>query len=235
MEQDKRGNGIDAQMVRYASGSDQIDAYMAAPAGSEKAPAVLLVHDDEGLNDFARSAAKRLAAAGFIALAPDLFSQKGGTEKIARSDRARVANLLPLGASIQNLQKGSEFLRSNARVYSNAVSSVGFGWGGSRNFRFAANATDLHAAVIFSGSTPPDGPTDIESPILAHYGQFDFRVAGNALWTAKTFKEANKEFTYYIYPKADHFFYDEASPDYDADTANLAWNRTLQFLRRSSR
>jgi carboxymethylenebutenolidase len=85
--------------------------------------------------------------------------------------------------------------------------------------------------VTFCGSTPADGLKDVEAPVLAHYAQYDFRVTGNALWTAHTMKDLGKRFTYYVYPRVNHGFFNSKSPQYDTAAEKLSWDRTLQFLR----
>jgi carboxymethylenebutenolidase len=85
--------------------------------------------------------------------------------------------------------------------------------------------------VVFYGSTPDDGLQNIHAAVLAHYAQQDFRITGNAVLTEKTMKELGKKFTYYVYPGAEHAFFNDTGPRYDAEAAKLAWSRTLEFLR----
>lgn len=226
---------LDAQTVRYSSGDDQIEAFLAMPKSAAKSPAVLLIHDDHGLDEATKKSARRLASEGYVALAPDLFSTRAGTDKISPPERERAASLLSVQASMDHLQKATDFLRTKDRVDVKHLAVLGFGWGGARAFRFATTGADLQAVVVFSGATPAEGFAEIQSPVQAHYGEFDFRIAGNALWSADQMKKAGKTFSYFVYPKVDHGFYEETNPDYDAAAAKLAWSRTMQFLHAPSK
>ncbi len=225
---------FDIRTVQYPSGDAQIEAYLAAPKGEGRHPSILVIHDQAGLSEHIRDVARRFAREGFVALVPDLLSRAGGIGKVAPDEVTQSLSRLPVDQTILDLQKAYAYLQDNPAVAPKGTSSVGFGWGGWRNFLLAAAVDELRGVVMFSASTPLDGLRDIESPILAHYAQFDFRVTGNALWTAKTMKELGKKFTYHVYPHAKSDFFNDASPGYDAEAAKLAWTRTLEFLRAPS-
>ncbi len=223
---------LNAQTVHYPSGEFQIESYFVKPKSAGKYPAILVVHDDTGLDEFVREATRRFASAGFAALAPDLLSRVGGMAKMKSAEETQNAiTHLSVEQSVQDMVKGVSFLKTDVEIIHDKISSVGFGWGGGRNFLLAGGADDLKGAVVFGGATPSDGLDDIEAPILAHYAQFDFRVTGNAMWTANTFKALGKRFTYDVYPNVSRHFFNETSPEYDAEAAKLAWTRTLEFLR----
>ncbi len=224
--------GVDAENIEYPSGDLKIQGYLAKSKTEGKHPAVILIHDDGGLNDHIRDVTRRLAAAGFVALAPDLLSRAGGIAKMKTPEEtAEAINRISVDATVQDLQSGLSWLRSNLNPSSSKISAVGFGWGGWRSFLLAENEPDLSRAVVFCGSTPADGLNDIEAAVLAHYAQFDFRITGNAVWTEEKMKAMGKQFSYYVYPQVRHGFYDDSSPEYDAPAAKLAWTRTLDFLR----
>lgn len=223
---------VQAENTQFASGDFKIDAYFARPKADGKYPGVLIVHDDQGLNDQIRGVARRFAAAGFAALAPDLLSRSGGIS--SRKNPGEVADAirqLSIDATLQDLKSGFSYLDRNAATNSGKTSTLGFGWGGWRSVSLATNVDGLYRTVYFYGTIPSDGLSDLESPVLAHYAEFDFRNTGNALWTQKQLKELGKPFTYYVYPKANYGFFDETSPDYNAEQAKLAWSRTLEFLK----
>ncbi len=221
-----------AENIQYASGDFKIDAYLARPKADGKYPGVLVIHDDKGLNDQIRGVARRFAAAGFTALAPDLLSRSTGLSAKKTSDEvADAIRHLSVDATLQDLKSGFSFLERNAATNSGKTSTAGFGWGGWRSLSLAANVDGLYRAVYFYGATPSEGLSDLESPVLAHYAEFDFRNTGNALWTQKQLKDLGKQFTYYVYPKVDYGFIDETSANYDAAQAKLAWSRTLDFLK----
>jgi carboxymethylenebutenolidase len=222
---------LNIQTIHYDSGDSQIEAYLATPKDDAKHPAVIVIHDDGGLNENIRGMARRFAAEGFVALAPDLLSRTSSIAKTNPDEISKALSQLSVEGSVQDLQKGYSFLRSNPNVDPKSISSVGFGWGGYRNLLLAGSVDDLRGAVMFCGSTPSDGLRDIEASILAHYAQFDFRVTGNALWTAKTMKDLGKQFTYYVYPNVGRDFFNDARSEYDAEEAKLAWKRTMEFLK----
>jgi carboxymethylenebutenolidase len=217
--------------IHYASGDAQIEAYLAVPGSGGKHPGVLVIHDDTGLRKHTRALARRLATQGFVAIAPDLLSRSGGIEKVVPQEIATTIKGLSVEGTVQDLQKGYTFLRNSPDVDPQSISSIGFGWGGWRNFLLAGAVDDLRRLVVFSAGTPSDGLGDVQAPVLAHYAQFDFRVTGNALWTAKTMQDLGKRFAYYIYPHVYRDFFNETSAEYNAEAAAMAWTRTLEFLR----
>ena len=220
---------IDTDTIHYDSGGLLMDAFVAKPKAGGQHPAVLVIHGEQGLDDSMRAIARQFAAAGFVALAPDLTSRLGGTRTPGQMAQA-VRQLSP-NLTLQDLRAALAFLRKDAGVDSARISSVGFGWGGWRSFTLAASEPELYRAVVYSGASPTQGFDAIHAPVLANYAQYDFRITGNALWTEKAMDGAGKKFTYYVYPKVRHAFYSEG-PQYDAEAAKLAWTRTLDFLRR---
>jgi carboxymethylenebutenolidase len=226
--QEASAANVATETVHYDSGGFNIDAFAAKPAGGGKHPAVLLIHDSQGLNDSIQDIAKQLAAAGFFALAPDFTSRLGGTRMPAQMADA-VARLSP-NTSVQDARAAFAYLQKDADVDAAKISTVGFGWGGWRSFMLAVSVPELYRAVVYCGS-PPSGSFDaIHAPVLAHYAQFDFRTTGNALLTEKTMSEAGKKFTYFVYPQVNRGFY-TLGAQYNADAAKLAWTRTLKFLQ----
>jgi carboxymethylenebutenolidase len=225
---DEQTGDVRSENIQYASASFKIDAYVASPAAQGVHPSLVLLHDDQGLNQHTREVVGRFAAAGFYAMAPDLLSRSGGTRGNSRGQVAEAIAGISTDATVEDLRAGYSYLRTTLNPGADRVSAVGLGWGGWRTYLLAANVAGLSRAVVYSGNAPGDGLKDIEASFLAHYGQFDFRMAGNALWLEK---EMGKRFEYSVYPAVDHGFYDHASPQYNPEAAELAWSRTLDFLR----
>jgi carboxymethylenebutenolidase len=223
--------GVDTDTVQFPSGTFTVGAYLARPKAAGKYPAVLVVHDERGLQDDIRAVVRQVALAGFIAIAPNLLSRNGGVDKQTRP--AEALHQLSVDGSIQDLNSAFAFMQKHPSVSSGKISAIGLGWGGWRTFAFAANQPELGKGVVFCGTAPEDGLSDIQAMFLAHYAQLDFRVTGNLPWTEKTLKVAGKQFTSYVYDNVDHGFYDPSTPEYNAAAANLAWSRTLQFLKSS--
>ena len=227
-EQEPAAN-MDAAMVQYVSGVANLDAYVAKPKGGGKNPAVIVVHDNQGLNDSMREVTRQFAAAGFVAMAPDLASRLGAQKAPGQSTQA--INQLAPNQTVQDLRAAFAYLQKDPDVDPAKISAVGFGWGGWRSFMLATSVSDLYRAVVYSGATPTQSFENVHAPVLGNYAQYDFRVTGNALWTEKTMHEAGKQFTYYVYPNVYRAFYSEG-PQYNADAAKLAWSRTLEFLKK---
>ncbi len=221
----------DTSTITFDSGGRNISAFIAKPMSAGKHSAVILVHDNQGLTDETRDTAKKFAAEGFVALAPDMLSRLGGTKSPEQS-AAAVRELNPMD-TVDDLKAAFAYLQSSPDVDSAKISVVGFGWGGWRSFMLATVTPDLYRVVIYSGSTPvPDEPLrDIHAPIMGNYGQYDYQNAGNTIWTTKTMKALGKKYTPYVYPKAMPAFYNSRGRQYDAEAAKTAWERTLQFLK----
>jgi carboxymethylenebutenolidase len=226
---DSAAADVVTETVHYDSGGINIDAFVAKPAGAGKHPAVLVIHDSLGLNDSIREIAREFAAAGFFVLAPDFTSRRGGARTPEQTAQA-VGQLSP-NLTVQDARSAFTALQSNPDVDPAAISTVGFGWGGWRSLMLAASVPELYRAVIYCGTTPSQSFDVMRAPVLAHYAQLDFRTTGNALVTEKSMSEAGKKFSYFVYPQSYRGFY-FSGPQYKKDAAKLAWNRTLDFLRK---
>jgi carboxymethylenebutenolidase len=228
-DQDASTASVIAETVHYDSGGFVISAFVAKPAEGGKHPAVLVIHDSQGLDDSIRDIAKRFAAAGFFALAPDFTSRLGGVR--LPNQMAQAVARLSANLSVQDARAAFAYMQKDPEVDAAKISTVGFGWGGWRSFMLAASVPDLHRAAIYCGSPPSQSFDQVHAPVLAHYAQYDFRTTGNALLTEKSMTEAGKEFTYFVYPRVNRGFY-APGVQYSADAAKLAWTRTLDFLRK---
>lgn len=221
-----------AETVHYPSGQSQIEGYLVKPKSAGKHPAIVVIHENRGLNEHIRDVARRFAAEGFVALAPDLLSRSGGTASM-RTERAAIEAIgqLPIFGVIDDLRAGLEFMTTHPDVDPQKIASIGFCWGGWRSFMLATVAPRLYRAVVFYGSTPNSGLENIQAPVLAHYAQWDTRITGNALWTEKTMKQAGKQYQYYVYPETNHAFFNDTGTRHNPEASQLAWTRTLEFLR----
>lgn len=223
---------VAAENVKYPSGEMQVDAYLVKPKSAGPHPAVIVIHENRGLNEHIRDVARRLASEGFVALGPDLLSRAGGTAKMPSEREATEAiGHLPLNGVMDDLKAGFEFLSKQPDVNPQRISVIGFCWGGWRSFTLATSVPQIHRAVVFYGSSPQSGYENIHAPVLAHYAQWDYAITGNALWTADRMKKAGKKFIYYVYPESEHAFFNDTGPRHNPASAKLAWTRTLEFLR----
>ncbi len=226
-QQEAAPTSVTTETIHFDSSGTNIDAFVARPAGAGKHPAVLVIHDSQGLNDAIREIARQFAAAGFFALAPNFTSRLGGTRAPEQMADA-VARLSP-NLSVEDARAAFAYLQKDADVDAGKISTVGFGWGGWRSFMLADSVAELYRTVIYCGSTPTESFDQVRSPLLAHYAQFDFRTTGNALLTEKEMTAAGKHFTYFVYPQVNRGFYVPGA-QFNPDAARLAWSRTLDFL-----
>ncbi|MGZ8287533.1 MAG: dienelactone hydrolase family protein [Allosphingosinicella sp.] len=201
---------------------------LAGPLGS-----VLVIHENRGLNAYAEDVARRLAVAGYRAVAADFLSPVGGTP--ADQDAAREAiGKLDLGAtatdSVATLRLLKALPGSNGKA-----GAVGFCWGGGMVNRVALAAGEvLDAGVSFYGPAPdPALAAQIQAPLQLHYAELDERVNKTGLPWRDALAAAGKTVDAHIYPKVDHAFHNDTSAErYDAAAAKLAWQRTLDFFGR---
>lgn len=224
---------IKAEWMTYPSpqGHGEIRGYMVRPAGVEKAPGVVVVHENRGLNPYIRDVARRLAKAGFIALAPDGLTPMGGYP--GNDDEGRAMQREVDGVKLMNdFFAAIEFMMSHDDV-TGKVGITGFCYGGGVSNAAAVAYPELGAAVPFYGRQPDaaDVPK-IEAPLLLHFGELDERV--NAGWPDyKAALDANdKVYEAYIYENANHGFHNDSTPRYDEAMAELAWDRTIDWFRK---
>ena len=223
---------VSAETVRFPSGQVQMEGYLVKPKSTGKHPAILVIHENRGLNEHIRDVARRFAAEGFVALAPDLLSRVGGTGSMQEQrDAVEAIGLLPVYDVLDDLRTGFRFLENDSAVDSQKIASVGFCWGGWRSFMLATVEPNLYRAVVFYGSSPDSGFDKIQAPVLAHYAQWDNRITGNALWTEKEMQQAGKQYQYHVYPDTEHAFFNDTGPRHNPEASQLAWRRTLEFLR----
>jgi carboxymethylenebutenolidase len=205
---------------------------MAMPKGTTgKLPAVIVIHENRGLNDHIKDVARRIALEGFVALAPDLLSPSGGTPKDEDQAREEIGALSP-DITSSNLLAAHEFLKTFPHSNGN-VGVVGFCWGGGWVNKLAAADPDLKAGVAYYGAQLPaaDVP-NIKASLLLHYAGLDDRI-NKGIDAYKAALEANKkDFTIYIYDGVNHAFNNDTSAArYDKKAADLAWSRTIEFLK----
>lgn len=227
---------VTSTTVQYSGGNAiQLSGYLSVPQGKGNFPAVLVIHENRGLNEHTRDVARRFAAEGFVALAPDALSRKGGTDKMKTPDEARAAiSTISAEDAIADLKAGLDYLDSHKQVKRGRLASVGFCWGGARSFTLATESERLRAAVVFYGTAPPlEKLAQVRVPVLGLYGETDERITSRVPETAEALKKAGKRFEYKIYPGAGHAFFNDTGERYNAEAAKDAWTRTLAFLHKN--
>ena len=220
--------------VPSPQGNGSIKGYLVRPANASataKVPAVLVVHENRGLNPYVEDVARRLGTSNFMAFAPDALTSVGGYpgddekggELFGKVDRAKMT---------EDFVAAANWLKSRPES-TGKLGVVGFCFGGGIANTLATRMPDLAAAVPFYGGAPPDADiAKIKAAIQAHHGELDTRLAMGwpaydaALTAAKVPHEG------FIYPKANHGFHNDTTPRYDEAAAKLAWQRTLGWFNK---
>ncbi|WP_409966455.1 hypothetical protein PIECOFPK_00534 [Mycovorax composti] len=223
---------IQAEYITYASpkGAGTMKGLLCMPSDAkEKLAGVIVVHENRGLNPYIEDVARRTALAGFVALAPDALTPLGGYP--GNDDEGRALQAKRNREEIlEDFIAGYDYLKKHPKC-TGRIGVVGFCFGGWVANMMAVRVPDLGAAVPFYGGQPKDEDVPkIKAPLLIHYAELDTRV--NEGWPAyeSALKAHNKEYTMYMYPKANHGFHNDTTPRYDKESAELAWKRTIDFF-----
>jgi carboxymethylenebutenolidase len=210
-----------------------MSGYLAMPAdASGKLPAVMVIHENRGLNPHIKDVTRRMALEGFLALAPDLLSPAGGTPE--DEDKAReMIQALDRPQTIANAVATVQFLKTH-EMSNGKVGTVGFCWGGGVVNQTAVNAgADLVAAVPYYGQAPESGDVaKIKAKMLLQYAGLDERINAGLPGYEEALKAAGVDYTLYVYEGANHAFNNDTSAArYNKEAADLAWSRTVEFLK----
>ncbi|HET9951742.1 MAG TPA: dienelactone hydrolase family protein [Candidatus Eisenbacteria bacterium] len=222
----------DAGMVSMTVNKETLSGYLALPKGAGTHPAVVVIHEWWGLNDWVKQQADSLAAHGYIAFAVDLY--KG---KVARDQETAHQYISGLAEdeALATVRRGADFLRSRDDVRAQAIGVIGWCMGGKYSIRLAAADPGIRACVMYYGTPITDAATikGIQAAVLGNFGGDDKGpTAEQALAFEKALKAAGKKADFKIYPGAGHAFANINNPwgGYREDAAKDAWARTLAFL-----
>jgi len=226
---------LKAQYVSYPSpggNSGQMRGYLVQPAGAGPFPAVLVVHENRGLNPYIEDVARRAAVEGFLALAPDGLSPAGGYPGNDDDGRTLQSSLDPAKLRTDMLN-GARFLKGH-KLSSGKLGATGFCWGGgTTNWLAATMGADLHAGVPFYGAAPDSASVPrIKAALLIQYAENDARI--NDMWPAyeKALKENGKAYEMHTYPGTQHGFHNNSTPRYNEAAAKLARERTVALFKK---
>ena len=226
---------IKAKYVTYPSPggtSGTMRGYLVQPSGQGPYPAVLVIHENRGLNPYIEDVARRAATEGFLALAPDGLSPVGGYP--GNDDDGRT-----LQATLDQAKLRTDMVNSARVVKAHALSSgklgaTGFCWGGgTTNFLAVTLGADLKAAVPFYGAAAETSRVpEIKSPLMIQYAENDERI--NAMWPAyeAALKAAGVPYEMHMYSGTQHGFHNNSTPRYHEASAKLAWERTIGFFKK---
>jgi carboxymethylenebutenolidase len=205
--------------------------YLARPVAAKgKVPAVVVIHENRGLNPYIEDVARRLAAEGYTAFAPDALTPVGGYP--GNEDQARE-----MFAKLDGNKRTADLLAAADYVklrpdFSGKYGAIGFCFGGGVVNTFATRLPDMDAGVPYYGAPPVVADVaKIKAPLLLHFASEDPRI--NAAWPASeaALKEQKKKYQAFIYPNTQHGFHNDTTPRYDEAAAKLSWQRTLAFFR----
>jgi len=216
--------------ITYPGASGEMRAYSAKPEGQGPFPAVIVIHENRGLNPHIEDVARRAAAAGFWAIAVDALSPVGGTPPDADAAREAIGKL-DAAATKGDFVAAVEFARKNEQS-TGKVGCVGFCWGGAMANTLAVNCPDLAAAVAFYGRQPAaaDVPK-IKAAVQLHYAGLDERINAGIADYESALKAAGVRYELHMYDGVNHAFHNDTSKErYNEEAAKLAWKRTIEFF-----
>ena len=230
---DEQDDDILIEDVTYAGDGIEMKGYLARPKKDEKYGAVVVIHENRGLNPHIKDVARRVAKAGFIALAPDALSGTGGTPQ--NEDEARdLIGKLDAAKNLKNFLKALQYAR--ARKESNGKTGcVGFCWGGAMANQLAVNDPSLKAAVAFYGRQPAvEDVRKIKAQVQLHYGSLDERINAGIPVYEQALKDAGVKYELFMYEGAQHAFHNDTAPTrYNEAAAKLAWQRTIDLFKKT--
>lgn len=224
-------NDVATSFVTYPGKSGEMKAFMAHPAKKKKLPAVIIIHEIWGLNKHIQDVTRRMAAEGFLALAPDALSATGGTPENDTNKTVAMVRALDMEETTANFVAAVKYLETHP-LANGKVGCTGFCWGGAMTNRVAVNAPGLDAAVPYYGSQPDAADVArIKAPIMAHYAGDDERINSGIPAFEEALKKAGIEYQVFMYEGAKHAFNNDSNPErYHEDAAQLAWGRTIAFF-----
>jgi carboxymethylenebutenolidase len=228
------------EWVKLKNGDRTLDAFVVYPESKKKAAAVIVIHEIFGMTDWVQTVADKLAAEGYIAIAPDLLSgmgpNGGGTSSFTDGNAVgKAIRDLPPDQVIGDLNAASDYVRKLPAA-NGKVGVGGFCWGGTTTFRYAASGADVKGAFVFYGSGPDD-VTKIKAPVHGFYAGNDERINATLPKTTEAMKAAGKAYDPVTYPGAGHGFMRAGEDPNNKNEANKTahdegWKRWLDLLKK---
>ena len=226
-------NRLKIEEIAYPGPAGDVKGYLAMPANAEgKLPVVVVVHENRGLNPHTKDVTRRMALEGFVAFGVDLLSRAGGTpatddEAAAMFDKIDRAGLVPDAVA------AIAYLKSYPASNGN-VGAIGFCFGGGIVNQMAVNSPDLKAGVAYYGNQPKEGVDKIKAKLMLHYAGLDERIGAGIADYEAALKAAGVDYQLFMYDNVNHAFNNDTSEArYNKEEADLAWSRTVAFLKES--
>jgi len=217
--------------IRYPGATGDVRAHFARPKGDEKLPGVVIIHENRGLVPHIQDVARRVALEGFLAMAPDALSPIGGTPE--DPDKAReLIGKLDGPSTTQNYVAAVRYLKTHP-ASTGKVGVVGFCWGGALANQVAVDSPDVLAVVPFYGRQPAtEDVPKIKASLQLHYAGLDEGINKGIPAYEAALKKASVDYKIYMYDGAQHAFLNDTSAErYNKEAAQLAWQRTISFLK----
>ncbi len=221
-----------SEFIKYPGETGDIKAFLTRPKAGKKFPAVLIIHENRGLQPHIQDVTRRMAKEGFLALAPDALSPLGGTPENDQDKAVSMIGQLDKEKTIKNFVAAVKYLKTQPNS-TGKVGCTGFCWGGGMTNQMAVNCPDLDAAVPYYGMQPTaDQVPSIKAPIMAHYAGEDARINQGIPAFEEALKKNNKKYQIFMYEGAQHAFNNDSNPErYNEKAAKLAWSRTIAFFK----
>ena len=218
------------ETISYVGASGLVKAYLARPKGEKKLPAVIIIHENRGLQPHIKDVARRMALEGYVALAPDALSPLGGTPATPE-EAIPMFQKLDYEATKQDFTDAVKYLKTNPQT-TGKVGCTGFCWGGAMTNQVAVHAPDLDAAVPYYGMPPKsEDVAKIKAPLLLHFAGKDERINKGIPEFETALKNAKIEYHLFMYEGAEHAFNNDSNTErYNKEAADLAWKRTIEFF-----
>ncbi len=219
------------ETIHYAGENGSVLAYLARPKGNGKYPAVIVIHENRGLQPHIKDVTRRMALEGFLAIAPDALSPLGGTPENP-DEAGPMMQKIDYEATKKDFTSAVQYLKTNP-LTTGKVGCTGFCWGGAMTNQVAVNSPGLKAAVPYYGSQPKDEDVPrIKAALLLHYAGNDQRINQGIPAFEEALKKANIGYTLYMYEGAGHAFNNDSNPErYNKEAAELSWKRTIAFFK----
>jgi carboxymethylenebutenolidase len=220
------------EFIKYQGETGEMRGFLARPKAGNKFPAVLVIHENRGLQPHIQDVTRRMAKEGFLALAPDALSPLGGTPENDQDKAVAMIGQLDKDKTIKDFVAAVKYLKTQP-LSTGKVGCTGFCWGGGMTNQMAVNCPDLDAAVPYYGMQPtPEQIPSIKAPILAHYAGEDARINQGIPAFEEALKKNKKEYQIFIYEGAQHAFNNDSNKErYNEKAAKLAWSRTIAFFK----
>jgi carboxymethylenebutenolidase len=220
-----------AEYVKYPGETGEVRSYFARPKGDAKLPGVVVIHENRGLNAHIEDVTRRFALEGFLALAPDALSPLGGSPEDSEKAPALLGQL-DKERNTKNFVAAVKYLKTHP-LSAGKVGVVGFCWGGAMANQVAVHSPDVVAAVPYYGAAPaPEDVPNIKASLLLHYAGIDERINAGIPAFEAALKAASVNYRIFMYEGAPHAFNNDMAPTrYNKDAAQLAWQRTIAFLK----